>query len=50
MRGPSPQGRVRNAPGTLIAAAESGDERPSRPRFVANTVPGKPDGEVDTRS
>jgi hypothetical protein len=50
MPGPEPQGRVRNAPGTLIARAEGGGERPARARFVANTVPGKPDGEVDTRS
>jgi hypothetical protein len=38
MSGPSPQGRVRNAPGTLIAAAESGDERRSRARRGGSAV------------
>ena len=50
MPGPAPQGRVPNAPDTLIAAADSEGERPTRARFVANTAPGQPDGEVDTRS
>lgn len=50
MAGPAPQGRVQDAPDALIARADSEEERPTRPRFVANTVPGKPDGEVDTRS
>lgn len=50
MTGPTPQGPFRNAPDALIAQADPGEDRPSRARFVANTVPGKPDGEVDTRS
>ena len=50
MAGPAPQGKVRNAPDTLIAQADHEGQRPARARFVANTVPGKPDGEVDTRS
>lgn len=50
MAGPDPQGRYRDAPGTLIARADSDEERPTQARYVANAVPGKPDGEVDTRS
>jgi|HubBroStandDraft_4_1064222.scaffolds.fasta_scaffold321440_2 hypothetical protein len=37
------------APGTQIAAADQ-DEQGHKARHVANAVPGKPDGEVDTRS
>jgi hypothetical protein len=59
MGGPQPQGDVPDAPGTQIAAAEptdpnqergGGPGRGQRARCVANAVPGKPDGEVDTRS
>jgi hypothetical protein len=49
MGGPPPQGDVPDAPGTQVAAAEEGERGP-RARHVANAVPGKPDGEVDTRS
>jgi hypothetical protein len=49
MGGPPPQGDVPDAPGTQIAAADEG-ERGRKARYVANAVPGKPDGEVDTRS
>ena len=49
MGGPSPQGDVPDAPGTQIAAADEGERGP-KARYVANAVPGKPDGEVDTRS
>lgn len=49
MGGPPPQGDVPDAPGTQIAAAEEGERGP-KARHVANAVPGKPDGEVDTRS
>jgi hypothetical protein len=45
-----PQGPVPNAPGVQAATAESEDGRASRVRRVSNAVPGKPDGEVDTRS
>ena len=52
MGGPTPQGDVPDAPGTQIAAADRDNEEDGRPRVrhVANAVPGKPDGEVDTRS
>ena len=59
MGGPPPQGDVPDAPGTQIAAADPADPdqdrgtgpgRGQRVRHVANAVPGKPDGEVDTRS
>ncbi|HEX4063553.1 MAG TPA: hypothetical protein VHY58_21270 [Streptosporangiaceae bacterium] len=49
MGGPSPQGDTPDAPGTQIAAADEGEQGP-KARYVANAVPGKPDGEVDTRS
>jgi hypothetical protein len=48
--GPVPQGPVPNAPGVQATTAESEDGRVSRVRRVSNAVPGKPDGEVDTRS
>jgi hypothetical protein len=48
MGGPPPQGDVPDAPGIQIAATEDGQDSPVR--YVANAVPGKPDGEVDTRS
>ncbi|HEY2579005.1 MAG TPA: hypothetical protein VGI74_22080 [Streptosporangiaceae bacterium] len=52
MGGPLPQGDVPDAPATQIAAADTGEEdgEDTRVRYVANAVPGKPDGEVDTRS
>ncbi len=50
MGGPPPQGDVPDAPGTQIAAADDDAEGEPRVRYVANAVPGKPDGEVDTRS
>lgn len=49
MGGPPPQGDVPDAPGTQVASAEQ-DEHGPKARYVANAVPGKPDGEVDTRS
>ncbi len=49
MGGPPPQGDVPDAPATQIAAADDEGDGP-RARRVANAVPGKPDGEVDTRS
>ena len=49
MGGPPPQGDVPDAPGTQVATAEEGEQGP-KARYVANAVPGKPDGEVDTRS
>jgi|SRR5579875_2022843 len=49
MGGPPPQGDVPDAPGTQIATAEEDEDGP-KVRHVANAVPGKPDGEVDTRS
>jgi hypothetical protein len=48
--GPEPQGPVPDAPGVQVAAADSADGRVTRIRAVSNAVPGKPDGEVDTRS
>ena len=53
MGGPPPQGDVPDAPATQIAAArEPGGDEDHAPQvtYVANAVPGKPDGEVDTRS
>lgn len=50
MGGPPPQGDVPDAPGTQIAAADPAEDGTPRVRYVANAVPGKPDGEVDTRS
>jgi hypothetical protein len=52
--GPVPQGDVPDAPGVQVAATENpGDDdqdgRPGAVRTVSNAVPGKPDGEVDTR-
>jgi hypothetical protein len=52
MPGPAPQGDVPDAPGVQVAAAEDpgrDDDRPGPVRHVANAVPGRPDGEVDTR-
>jgi hypothetical protein len=49
MGGPPPQGDVPDAPGIQIATTEEGEQGP-KARHVANAVPGKPDGEVDTRS
>jgi hypothetical protein len=50
MGGPGPQGDVPDAPATQIAAADNEEGQGPRVRHVANAVPGKPDGEVDTRS
>jgi hypothetical protein len=52
MGGPAPQGDVPDAPATQIAATDKDNEEGQRPRvrYVANAVPGQPDGEVDTRS
>ena len=52
--GPAPQGDVPDAPGVQVATTEQpGDDdpedRPGPVRTVSNAVPGKPDGEVDTR-
>jgi hypothetical protein len=53
--GPNPQGNVPDAPAVQVATTEdAGDEddagdRPGPPRLMSNAVPGKPDGEVDTR-
>jgi hypothetical protein len=52
MPGPAPQGDVPDAPAVQVAAAEDpgrDDDRPGPVRHVANAVPGRPDGEVDTR-
>ena len=48
--GPGPQGPVPNTPGVQVAAADSTDGQVTRVRAVSNAAPGKPDGEVDTRS
>jgi hypothetical protein len=48
--GPPPQGDVPDAPATQVAAAENEEDVVTRVTRVANAVPGKPDGEVDTRS
>jgi hypothetical protein len=50
MGGPPPQGDVPDAPGTQIAAVDNEEGQVTRVTRVANAVPGKPDGEVDTRS
>ena len=50
MRGPAPQGPVADTPGVQVTSADSADGRVTRVRQVSNAVPGKPDGEVDTRS
>jgi len=50
MGGPPPQGDVPDAPATQIAAADNEEGRVTRVSRVANAVPRKPDGEVDTRS
>ena len=56
--GPTPQGDVPDAPAVQVAAAEApaensaeenGERQPGPVRLVSNAVPGKPDGEVDTR-
>ncbi|HEY2443196.1 MAG TPA: hypothetical protein VGI31_08690 [Streptosporangiaceae bacterium] len=49
MGGPQPQGDVPDAPATQIAATQGEEDQAVRVRHVANAVPGKPDGEVDTR-
>lgn len=48
MGGPPPQGDVPDAPATQIAATDDG-RKGTQVAYVANAVPGKPDGEVDTR-
>jgi len=50
MGSPPPQGDVPDAPATQIAAADHDKGEVTRVTRVANAVPGKPDGEVDTRS
>ena len=50
MGGPAPQGDVPDAPATQIAGVDSENGQVTRVSRVANAVPGKPDGEVDTRS
>ena len=53
--GPAPQGDVRDAPATQVTRTdnpgddEDPEERPGQVSMVSNAVPGKPDGEVDTR-
>src|SRR6201994_3504624 len=52
--GPAPSGAVPDARGVRVAATERpGDDdqdgRPGPVRIVSNAVPGKPDGETDTR-
>lgn len=49
MGAPGPQGDVPDAPGTQVATADEDKENGPRAGYVANAVPGKPDGEVDTR-
>jgi hypothetical protein len=58
MPGPAPQGDVPDAPAVQVATTENtgeagGDDdaegNPGPVRLVSNAVPGKPDGEVDTR-
>lgn len=52
MPGPGPQGDVPDAPAVQVAAAKdpaADDDPPGPVRYVGNAVPGKPDGEVDTR-
>jgi hypothetical protein len=50
MGGLPPQGDVPDAPATQIAAADNEEDQVTGVNRVANAVPGKPDGEVDTRS
>jgi hypothetical protein len=50
MGGPPPQGDVPDAPAIQVAAADDKEGQVTRVTRVANAVPGKPDGEVDTRS
>lgn len=50
MGGPGPQGPVPDTPGVQVAAADTTEGRITRIRAVSNAAPGKPDGEVDTRS
>ena len=53
MGGPPPQGDVPDAPGVQVAATFDEDDRNGdgpKARYIANAVPGQPDGEVDTRS
>jgi hypothetical protein len=50
MGGPVPQGDVPDAPATQVSATFDDSDKEPRARYVANAVPGKPDGEVDTRS
>ena len=50
MGGPGPQGPVPDTPGVQVAAADITEGRATRIRAVSNAAPGKPDGEVDTRS
>jgi hypothetical protein len=58
MPGPAPQGDVPDAPAVQVAATrnpgesggtDEGEGKPGPVRLVSNAVPGKPDGEVDTR-
>jgi hypothetical protein len=49
-QGPGPQGPGPDTPGVQVAAADSTDGQVTRIRAVSNAAPGKPDGEVDTRS
>jgi hypothetical protein len=50
MGGPVPQGDVPDAPATQVAATSDDPDQKPKARYVANAVPGQPDGEVDTRS
>lgn len=50
MGGPGPQGPVPDTPGVQVAGADCTDGQVTRIRSVSNAPPGKPDGEVDTRS
>ena len=53
--GPTPQGDVRDAPAVQVTRTDnSGDDDdaeggPGQVTMTSNAVPGKPDGEVDTR-
>lgn len=56
--GTAPQGDVPDAPAVQFAATgnpgesagtDDGEGKPGPVRLVSNAVPGKPDGEVDTR-
>jgi hypothetical protein len=46
--GPPPPGAGPHAPATQVAATDE-ERTGTRVAHVANAVPGKPDGEVDTR-